>query len=190
MTETLILVDARNRAIGCGEKRAVHEAGLRHRAFSIFLVDAAGRLLLQRRAASKYHSGGLWANSCCGHPRCGEPTRRAAERRLREELGARVPLTFQFHARYRAELDHGLTEDEFVYLYFGRAPAEFSPDPAEVAALEWTTLAALEREIGRKPGRYAVWLRRYLEDQGPSLRRALERFGTRPGAGRAAGQSA
>jgi len=185
MTETLILVDSRNRAIGCGEKRAVHEAGLRHRAFSIFLVDAAGRLLLQRRAESKYHSGGLWANSCCGHPRCGEPTRQAAERRLTEELGVRVPLRFQFHARYRAELDHGLTEDEFVYLYFGEAPAEFSPDPGEVAALEWTTLAALERELLFRPGRYAAWLRRYVEDHGPSLRRALDSFRSAPSGRRA-----
>ncbi len=176
MQESLILVDARNRAIGCGEKRAVHEAGLRHRAFSIFLVDAAGRLLLQQRARSKYHSGGLWANSCCGHPRCGETTRRAAERRLGEELGVRVPLQFRFHARYRAELDHGLTEDEFVYIYFGRAPAVLAPDPAEVAALEWTTLAALERAIARRPERYAAWLRRYLLDHGAALRGALESF--------------
>ncbi len=176
MTETLILVDARNRAIGRGEKRAVHEAGLRHRAFSIFLVDGAGRVLLQQRAAGKYHSGGLWANSCCGHPRAGENTRRAAERRLAEELGVRVPLRFQFHVCYRAELDRGLTEDEFVYLYFGRAPAAFAPDPAEVAALEWTTLAGLERAVLRRPQRYAAWLLRYLHDHGPALGRALEIF--------------
>ncbi len=180
MTETLILVDARNRAIGRGEKRAVHAAGLRHRAFSIFLVDAAGRLLLQQRADSKYHSGGLWANSCCGHPRSGETTRRAAERRLAEELGVQVPLHFQFHVRYRAELDHGFTEDEFVYLYFGHAPESFAPDPTEVAALEWTTLAALERSLARQPERYAVWLRSYVGEHGAALRRALAGFDRQP----------
>ena len=80
-SETLILVDARNRRVGTASKRTVHEQGLRHRAFSIFLVDPAGRILLQQRAATKYHSGGLWANSCCGHPRPGERTEAAAQRR-------------------------------------------------------------------------------------------------------------
>lgn len=174
MRETLILVDARNRARGRGEKRAVHAAGLRHRAFSIFLADAAGRLLLQRRAPAKYHSAGLWANSCCGHPRPGETTHRAAARRLAEELGVRVPLRFGFYASYRAELGDGLIEDEFVYVYFGRAPTgPLAPDPAEVSALAWTTLPALARAIRRDPERYAVWLRHYVRDHGPALRRAL-----------------
>ena len=90
--EELILVDSRNRALGEAEKWAVHKKGLLHRAFSIFLVDHEGRLLLQRRSAIKYHSAGLWANSCCGHPRPHERTLAAARRRLREELGARVPV--------------------------------------------------------------------------------------------------
>src|SRR5262245_60091810 len=105
--ERLILVDERNRAAGVGGKNAVHRKGLLHRAFSIFIVDDKGRLLLQKRSATKYHSGGLWANSCCGHPRPGEPTVTAARRRLAEELAIEAPLTFGFFSRYRAALDGG-----------------------------------------------------------------------------------
>src|SRR6266542_2930166 len=121
MAEHLILVDERNRAIGSAEKWSVHHQGLLHRAFSVFLVDARGRLLLQRRSRAKYHSAGLWANSCCGHPRPGERTLAGARRRLREELGATAELRFGFRARYRTELPNGLIENEIVYVYFGSA---------------------------------------------------------------------
>ena len=117
--EQLILVDERNRAIGSGGKQAIHRSGLLHRAFSIFMVDQQGRILLQQRSPRKYHSGGLWANSCCGHPRPGERTISAARRRLGEELGLDDALAFGFFARYRADLDHGMHENEFVYVYFG-----------------------------------------------------------------------
>ena len=127
--EQLILVDERNRAAGFGEKNAVHRAGLLHRAFSIFIVDGAGRVLLQRRSRQKYHSGGLWANSCCGHPRQGEPTLTAARRRLNEELGLAAPLSFGFHSRYRAELGGGMQENEFVYVYFGPLTSDRIPIP-------------------------------------------------------------
>src|SRR3979490_293525 len=100
--EQLILVDEANRAIGTGGKMAVHRAGALHRAFSIFVIDKRGRILLQQRAAQKYHSGELWANSCCGHPRPGERTVSAARRRLNEELGVTDPLSVGFFARYRA----------------------------------------------------------------------------------------
>src|SRR6476659_2564751 len=98
--EPLILVDEHNRALGTAGKIAVHEQGLLHRAFSIFVVDEQGRVLLQQRSRQKYHSGGLWANSCCGHPRPGERTLKAARRRLGEELGVTGELSFGFFARY------------------------------------------------------------------------------------------
>src|SRR5688500_12367402 len=101
MREHLILIDERNHAIGRAEKWDVHARGLLHRAFSIFLVDDAGRVLLQQRSRQKYHSAGLWANSCCGHPRPGERTHAAAKRRLHEELGATTALRYGFRARYR-----------------------------------------------------------------------------------------
>src|SRR5438045_6594578 len=134
--EQRILVDENNRAVGTGGKNAVHRAGLLHRAFSIFLVDAQGRLVLQQRHPHKYHSGGLWANSCCGHPRPGERTITAAARRLNEELGIDDSLRFGFFARYRADLDHGMHENEFVYVYFGAINGSPKRDPAEVAARE------------------------------------------------------
>lgn len=173
MPEQLILVDQHNRAMGRGEKWAVHAQGTRHRAFSIFLVDAAGRLLLQRRSQAKYHSAGLWANSCCGHPRPGERTLTAARRRLGEELGARAALRFGFCARYCTSLPNGLTENEIVYVYFGRAPKTVTPNPDEVSALSWMSLGQLKSDLARRPGRYAYWLRYYLKNHLPAIRREV-----------------
>lgn len=171
--EHLILIDERNRARGRGEKLAVHRAGLAHRAFSIFLVDGAGRVLLQQRARSKYHSAGLWANSCCGHPRWGERTPAAARRRLHEELGASAPLRYAFRARYRTALPHGLTENELVYVFFGPAPRALALNPAEVSRVAWLTLPALQRDIARRPRRYAYWLRHYMRNHYALVRRGV-----------------
>jgi isopentenyl-diphosphate delta-isomerase len=173
MAEQLILVDERNRVTGQAEKWAVHERGLLHRAFSIFLVDTEGRMLLQRRSNAKYHSAGLWANSCCGHPRPGERTHAAARRRLREELGATAALRFGFRARYRTELSNGLIENEIVYVYFGVAPEAATPNADEVSAVAWMTLIELQRDIGRHPRRYAYWLRYYLKKHSAAIRREI-----------------
>lgn len=171
--ESLILVDARNRAIGAGDKQAVHSAGRLHRAFSIFLVADDGRLLLQQRHPGKYHSGGLWANSCCGHPRPGERTAAAARRRLGEELGAVAALRFGFRARYCTSLENGLTENEIVYVYFGPAPAALAPNPLEVSALTRLSLEELQADIARRPTRYAYWLRYYLKNHFAAIRREV-----------------
>jgi isopentenyl-diphosphate delta-isomerase len=179
MSEELILVDERNRAIGHAEKWAVHQQGLLHRAFSLFLVDPAGRLLLQQRSRAKYHSGGLWANSCCGHPRPGEPTASAAKRRLREELGAETALRYGFRARYCTALSNGLTENEIVYVYFGSAPAALHLNPDEVARTAWINLNELRRDVRARPGRYAYWLRYYLENHFAAIRAALPKSGSR-----------
>jgi isopentenyl-diphosphate delta-isomerase len=175
MPEHLILVDERNRAVGRAEKWAVHRQGLLHRAFSIFLVDAQGRLLLQRRSRAKYHSAGLWANSCCGHPRPGERTLAAARRRLGEELGADAPLRFGFRARYRTELPNGLIENEIVYVYFGPAPEKLTLNPDEVSEVTWLTLPDLDRDIARHPQRYAYWLRYYMKNHQAAIARAIKR---------------
>jgi isopentenyl-diphosphate delta-isomerase len=172
--EQLILVDEGNRAVGTGPKLGVHREGLLHRAFSIFMVDDEGRLLLQQRNRAKYHSGGLWANSCCGHPRPGERTLAAARRRLNEEIGIKDPLTFGFFARYHADLDHGLQENELVYVYFGRLRTRPKPDPAEVAKLEWVSVSELNRRIKQKPQAYAFWLRHYFHKHRTEIARCAE----------------
>jgi isopentenyl-diphosphate delta-isomerase len=169
--EPLILVDERNRAIGTDGKMAVHRAGLLHRAFSIFIVDARGRIVLQQRSAKKYHSAGLWANSCCGHPRPGERTLAAAHRRLHEELGISSPLVFGFYARYQADLDHGMHENEFVYVYFGPLIGETRPEPDEVSGVEFADPAEIARRIGRQPTTFTYWLRHYMQHHAADIAR-------------------
>jgi len=172
--EKVILVDENNRATGAAGKTMVHRRGLLHRAFSIFLLDDRGRIVLQRRNPNKYHSGGLWANSCCGHPRPGERTLTAARRRLNEELGVRDPLTFGFFARYRADLDHGMQENEFVYVYFGRLRSVPKPDPAEIAKVELLSLREIERRIRARPGTFTYWMKHYLRQHRAEIARCAK----------------
>jgi isopentenyl-diphosphate delta-isomerase len=172
--EQLILVDDRNHAVGSADKWSVHKTGLLHRAFSIFLVNGDGRLLLQRRSAMKYHSAGLWANSCCGHPRPNERTAVAARRRLGEELGATASIRFGFRARYCTALSNGLTENEIVYVFFGATPVSLIPNPAEVSAIEEMTLPELQKDIARHPRRYAYWLRYYMKNHYTAIRRSVD----------------
>ena len=173
--ERLILVNEKNRAIGVGGKTPVHRAGLLHRAFSIFIVDSEGRILLQRRSREKYHSGGLLANSCCGHPRPGETTQAAARRRLTEELGIEAPLAFGFFSRYRAELNGGMQENEYVYVYFGPLTAQPNPDSAEVSEVEFASADEIARRIECRPHGYVYWLRHYFENHGREIARLAKR---------------
>jgi isopentenyl-diphosphate Delta-isomerase len=177
--DVLILVDETDRPTGAGGKLAVHREGLLHRAFSVFLFDRRGDVLLQRRAATKYHSGGLWANSCCGHPRVGEATETAAARRLGEEIGAESALAYGFQARYRTPLDHGLTENELVHVYAGRFDGGLALNPDEVSETALMGLEALVADAERRPERYAYWLRHYLRRHEEELRRLRDRIGHR-----------
>jgi isopentenyl-diphosphate Delta-isomerase len=162
--EQLILVNERNRAIGAAGKDTIHRKGLLHRAFSIFLVD----------------EGGLWANSCCGHPRPGERTITGAGRRLNEELGITGPLSFGFFSRYRAELDHGMQENEYVYVFFGGLTGELRPDPAEVADTEFLSLDELRHRIHKTPEAFTYWLRHYVRDHGDEIKRHADKVARRP----------
>jgi isopentenyl-diphosphate delta-isomerase len=161
--DPLILVDEGNRAVGIAGKDAVHRTGLLHRAFSIFLVDDQGRILLQQRHRRKYHSGGLWANSCCGHPRPGERTVAAAARRLNEELGVTSPLSFGFFARYQIDFGSGMQENEYVYVYFGPLQSRLRPDPAEISNVEFLRVGEINRRIKQQPDAFAFWLRHYFQ---------------------------
>ena len=173
--ERLVLTDDRNRSIGWGEKLHVHEAGLLHRAFSIFLVDREGAIALQKRHPAKYHSGGLWANTCCGHPRPGEATMRAARRRLFEEVGVAADLTLAFRSRYAVAFENGLSENEIVNVYVGSLTGTPKPHPDEVVAIEMLTIDELAGAVARRPAAYAFWLRHYLRHHRPALEEALRR---------------
>jgi isopentenyl-diphosphate delta-isomerase len=173
--EQLILVNEHNRAVGTAGKDAVHRAGLLHRAFSIFIIDEHGRTLLQRRNPRKYHSGGLWANSCCGHPRPGERTLSAAHRRLHEELGITSALSFGFFSRYRVDLNHGMQENELVYVYFGGLQMQPRPNPVEVSQVELLSLGEIDRRIRREPDSFVYWLRHYWRNHRADIARCAKK---------------
>lgn len=146
------------------DKLDVHRRGLRHPAVSVFVIDGA-RLLIQRRALGKYHTPGLWANTCCTHPAWGEAPEACATRRLGEELGLRgIALEPRGEVEYRAEVGDDLIEHELVRLFAGdwRPGLELRPDPAEVMDCRWVTHSALAAEIAAAPERFTPWLRIYL----------------------------
>jgi isopentenyl-diphosphate delta-isomerase len=160
--EDLILVDERNRAVGTATKQHVHRNGLLHRAFSIFLIDSNGRFLLQQRHPRKYHSGGLWANSCCGHPKIHERSLQAAHRRLGEELGLDATLRFGFFSRYQSVLDNGMHENEFVYVFFGELTASVKPNSDEVINVDFLTSNEIRHRIQQEPNSFTYWLKYYF----------------------------
>ncbi len=169
MTEMLILVDGNDNPVGTGEKLDVHRRGLLHRCFSVFVLDSRGRTLMQKRAASKYHSGGLWTNTCCGHPRPDEDVAAAARRRLGEEMGFDCDLDEAFTFVYRAELDHELTEHEFDHVFLGRHDGPLAPNPDEADGYSWERVADVAADMERRPEVYTVWSRialaRLLEER-------------------------
>ena len=159
--ERVILVSPQDEPLGSDGKLSVHRSGALHRAFSVFCFDPAGDLLLQQRAAGKYHSAGQWANSCCGHPRPGESTRTAATRRLFEEFGLRGDLRHTATTTYRAELDNGLVEHEIAHLFLCQIDLNPDPDPAEISDWRFLAPAAFAADIRRHPGQYAPWVHHY-----------------------------
>ena len=163
------LVDADDVAVGTCGKLETHRRGLRHRAFSVFIKDRRGHLLLQRRAAGKYHSPGLWANTCCGHPGPGEDVALAARRRLGEEMGFDCALRAVGRHAYRADVGNDLVEDEVVHLFVGQYDGEFVPNPEEVAEFAWLTLDELSAEAAHDRSRYAAWLLDYLDTLGDEI---------------------
>lgn len=148
------------------DKLEVHRRGLRHPAVSVFVMQGA-RVLIQQRALSKYHTPGLWANTCCTHPHWGEDAAACAIRRLREELGIRgLSVAPAGQIEYRAEVGNGLTEHEVVEVFIAEAPSGLMvlPNPAEVEAVDWMNLYDLAAEVRRRPARFTPWLRIYLTE--------------------------
>jgi isopentenyl-diphosphate Delta-isomerase len=157
--ERVILVDRQDRPIGDAEKMDAHRRGLLHRAVSVFVFDSDGRMLLQRRSDAKYHSGGLWSNTCCTHPRPGERSEDAAIRRLREEMGFTCPVRLRFETIYRAEVSDGLIEHEYDHIFIGRFDGEPEPNEAEVVEYRWVESADVAEELDEAPERYTPWFR-------------------------------
>lgn len=166
-SESVILIDESDREIGRAEKLDAHRRGLRHRAFSVVVWDSEGRQLLQKRAAAKYHSGGLWTNTCCGHPRPGEPVAAAAARRLQEEMGFTCPLERLGIVGYRADVGNGLIEHEIVHVFRARYDGAVAPDPAEVEDHQWCTLASIQRDAALSPEKFTAWFLRYVAEEWP-----------------------
>jgi isopentenyl-diphosphate delta-isomerase len=163
MAEMLVLVDENDREIGSEEKLAAHRAGKLHRAFSVYIFNSRGQLLITRRAPGKYHSPGLWTNTCCGHPRPGEAVEDGARRRLREETGIVCELAPKQKFIYHAEFDNGLVEHEYDHVFTGCYDGELQIDPAEADAVEWVEPQAALADVEARPERYTVWFRLSLK---------------------------
>jgi isopentenyl-diphosphate delta-isomerase len=163
-SDEVIIVDPNDVSIGTAPKLDAHRNGLRHRAISIVVGDQHRRVLLHRRAAGKYHSKGLWTNTCCSHPLPGECTIDAASRRLGEEMGIICPLTFIFSMNYRAEVSNGLIEDEIVHVFGGHFNGTPTPNSLEVSAWCWKPFTEVERDIDERPQIYTVWFRKIRHD--------------------------
>jgi isopentenyl-diphosphate delta-isomerase len=162
--ERVILVDANDRPLGTAGKLDAHRRGDLHRAFSVLIGDGGGNLLLQKRHPAKYHSGGLWTNACCGHPRPDEGNLAAASRRLSEEMGFTCPLVSRRALVYRADVGNGLIEHEYVHIFAGRWCGVVSPDPAEAEAYAWRSLTSVRSEVAAAPERFTAWFQLYLSD--------------------------
>lgn len=153
----VVLVDENDSEIGTKEKLSAHKKGLLHRAFSIFVFNPKGELLLQQRASSKYHSAGLWTNTCCSHPAPGESLESAVVRRLKFEMGFDCDLKKAFHFIYRAEFSNGLIEHEFDHVFIGEFNGVPQANPEEVQAWRWIDWQSLKNEIAENPDRFAYW---------------------------------
>ena len=164
MEEQVILVNEKDEPIGLMGKMEAHEKGLLHRAFSVFVFNSKQEVLLQQRAACKYHSPNLWTNTCCSHPRVGETNQQAGERRLQEEMGLQVPLQEVFSFIYKAPFDNGLTEHEYDHVLIGYSDAQPQINPEEVASWKWLSLEAIKEDILQTPAQYTAWFKIIFEE--------------------------
>jgi isopentenyl-diphosphate Delta-isomerase len=155
----LILVDENDVPVGTADKIEAHQKALLHRAFSIFIFNSKGDMLLQQRAIGKYHSGGLWTNACCSHPYFNQETLPAAEKRLQEEMGFTTPLTKAFYFIYQAVFDNGLTEYEYDHVFVGTYEGAITPDKNEVEDYCFMSMEAIKNAIQSHPQKYTEWFK-------------------------------
>jgi isopentenyl-diphosphate delta-isomerase len=157
MEEYVILVDEQDTEQGFMNKMEAHDKGMLHRAFSVFIFNSKGEMLVQQRAFHKYHSGGLWTNACCSHPRPGEDLIGAAERRLKEEMGFETPLQKLFDFIYRVELDNGLTEHEFDHVLVGEFDKGILFNEEEVNATRYMPVPEVHQTLKLYPEKFTAW---------------------------------
>jgi isopentenyl-diphosphate delta-isomerase len=157
--QNVILVDEHDREVGLMEKMEAHHIGLLHRAFSVLVFNENGELLLQRRAFGKYHSEGLWTNTCCSHPYPGESILEAGKRRLFEEMGFKCELTEVFSFIYKAELENGLTEHELDHVLVGFSEETPHLNLEEVSAFKWMSIDEIKADMEQNPSQYTAWFR-------------------------------
>ena len=173
MEEKVILVDEQDRQVGEAGKMQAHKDARLHRSFTIFIFNSKGEILLQQRAKTKYHSGGLWSNACCGHPRPGETTKEAATRRLKEEMGFDCELEEVLQFTYKVKLDKGLWEHEFDHTFRGTYDGEVKPNPEEVGDFKWVKWEDLLRDVKDRPEDYTEWLKivlpRFVDKKGTQI---------------------
>lgn len=155
----VILVNENDQPIGTMEKIEAHEKAVLHRAFSVFIINQKGEIMLQQRASHKYHSPLLWTNTCCSHQRVGETNLEAGKRRLQEEMGFEVPLKELFHFIYKAPFDNGLTEHELDHVMIGYYNEEPNINPEEVESWKWMGIEDIQKDMTENPEIYTVWFK-------------------------------
>jgi isopentenyl-diphosphate delta-isomerase len=160
MPSKVIIVNKKDKVMGTEYKIKAHKEGKLHRAFSIFIFSSKGNLLLQKRSAKKYHSGGLWTNTCCSHPKPGETVLAAAHRRLKEEMGFDCDLTEVFSFIYKAKLNDGLIENEFDHVLIGKFNGKPKFNVNEIDDIKWINPRLLARDIKQNPNNYTYWLKK------------------------------
>jgi len=153
----VILIDENDLQIGTMSKLEAHEKALLHRAFSVFIFNSKGEVLMQQRANDKYHSAGLWTNTCCSHPFPGEETIAAANRRLSEEMGMTTDLKFIFKFKYKAQFDNELTEHEIDHVFVGQTDELPTINHSEVASYKYMKIDEIQQDMSSHPERYTVW---------------------------------
>lgn len=158
----VVLVDEFDTPIGEMEKLKAHETGVLHRAFSVFLFNKNGELLLQQRAREKYHGGGLWTNTCCSHPQANETVEESAKKRLQFEMGIVCELEWVYSFLYQEKVENNLIEHEFDHVFVGQYNRDPQPNPDEVQNFKWMKIADILIDIDQHPSHYTVWFKKAL----------------------------
>lgn len=161
MEERIVLIDESDNIIGYEEKYIVHQKGMLHRAFSVFIVNG-NMMLIQKRNINKYHSGGLWSNACCSHQRKGEILSEAIHRRMKEELGIDCEIEELFAFTYQTTFDNGMSENELDHVFLGEYSGALFPDRQEIEHIKWIDVDELSRDVNNNPADYTYWFREAL----------------------------